>query len=253
MCVEPDESPGANVKESPAFQTMEQEISVLRECAQCPQIVQVYGVDVALGSSPTRLMIVMELCELGSVSDILRRLQDGLREAEIRAVVREVLLGLRYLHEGKKIHRDVKGGNILVTKSFSPKLADFGISCQLQNTWARRNTKIGSPYWMAPEVIRGLSYNAKADIWSLGITCVEMAEGQPPYYHIPPTRAMFVINHKPPAGLSDPARASDDFTKFVSLCLTVNAEVRPSADDLLQQPFAARPDGEDRSAEDIYI
>ncbi|CAE6969200.1 STK4 [Symbiodinium sp. CCMP2456] len=83
---------------------------------------------------------------------------------------------------------------------FQPKLADFGISCQLQNTWARRNTQIGSPYWMAPEVIKGEAYNATADIWSLGITCIEMADCHPPYYHIPPTRAMFVISTKPPSG-----------------------------------------------------
>ncbi|CAJ1398695.1 unnamed protein product [Effrenium voratum] len=83
---------------------------------------------------------------------------------------------------------------------FQPKLADFGISCQLQNTWARRNTQIGSPYWMAPEVIKGEAYNATADIWSLGITCIEMADCHPPYYHIPPTRAMFVISTKPPTG-----------------------------------------------------
>merc|ERR1719281_220698 len=123
----------------------------------------------------------------------------------------EVLIGLKYLHDGKKIHRDVKAGNILITKAFRPKLADFGISCQLQNTWAKRNTQIGSPYWMAPEVIKGVAYNAKADIWSLGITCIEMAEAQPPYFHIPPMRAMFVISNKPPAGLTNTDAFSKDF------------------------------------------
>eukprot|EP00971_Amphidinium_carterae_P210408 4174851-Amphidinium_carterae.1 len=140
----------------------------------------------------------MELCDHGSVCDILRKLQEGLTDAEIRIIVREALHGLKYLHSKKMIHRDVKAGNILVTKHFQAKLADFGISCQLQNTLGRRNTKIGSPYWMAPEVIKeGVSYNAKADVWSLGITCVEMAEGQPPYFYFPPLRAMFVISNKP--------------------------------------------------------
>ncbi|CAJ1337550.1 unnamed protein product [Effrenium voratum] len=148
-----------------------------------------------------------------------------------------VLLGLQYLHDGKKIHRDVKAGNILLTKAFQPKLADFGISCQLQNTWARRNTQIGSPYWMAPEVIKGEAYNATADIWSLGITCIEMADCHPPYYHIPPTRAMFVISTKPPTGLTDASNSSPDFVKFVSACLTVHSSERPPAQVLLQHPF----------------
>merc|ERR1719330_789233 len=165
---------------------MQQEISVLRDCTSCPQIVQVHGMDVTT-SFPTRLTVVMELCDHGSVSDILRRVPGGLTEAEIRIIIRETILGLKYLHDDKKIHRDVKAGNILLTKRFNPKLADFGISCELQNTCAKRETQIGSPYWMAPEVIRaGFGYNTRADIWSLGITCVEMAEMQPPYYHITP-------------------------------------------------------------------
>lgn len=231
-----------NPRESSAYRTMEQEVEMLKSCAGCPQIVQIFGVNVR-NASPMRLMVVMELCDHGSVSDILRKLQSGLTEAEIRVIVREVLLGLKYLHDDKKIHRDVKAGNILITKDFWPKLADFGISCQLQNTWARRNTQIGSPYWMAPEVIKGVAYNAKADIWSMGITCIEMAEGQPPYYHIPPTRAMFVISTKPPVGLTDPGIFSKEFADFVSSCLTVDPSARHSADELLRGPFAgAAPD-----------
>eukprot|EP00435_Cladocopium_sp_Y103_P002764 s2454_g1.t1 len=148
-----------------------------------------------------------------------------------------VLKGLQYLHIDKKIHRDVKAGNILLTNEFQAKLADFGISCQLQNTWARRNTQIGSPYWMAPEVIKGEAYNATADIWSLGITCIEMADCQPPYYHIPPTRAMFVISTKPPTGLPESSNSSPDFVRFVSACLTVHSSQRPPAQVLLQYPF----------------
>eukprot|EP00913_Durusdinium_trenchii_P013078 g12278.t1 len=160
----------------------------------------------------------------------------------------QVLRGLQYLHDGKKIHRDVKAGNILLTTAFQAKLADFGISCQLQNTWARRNTKIGSPYWMAPEVIKGEAYNAKADIWSLGITCIEMADGQPPYFHIPPTRAMFVISTKPPTGLpesSNCSNSSKDFVDFVSACLTVDSTKRPPAQVLLQDPFT-QPEAEQK-------
>jgi len=249
ICVEQDAE--VALKDTPAFKTMEQEISVLRDCAKCPQIVQVLGVEVSCGTFPTRLMVVMELCDYGSVSDVVRKLRGGLRELEIRVIVREVLKGLSYLHDGKKIHRDVKAGNILLTKMFSPKLADFGISCQLQNTWARRNTQIGSPYWMAPEVIKGVAYNARADIWSLGITCIEMAEGQPPYFHIPPTRAMFVISNKPPSGLNDPGSFSQDFGDFLSQCLTVDASKRPAAQALHSQPFLHRAWGETSPGETL--
>eukprot|EP00930_Biecheleria_cincta_P005411 TRINITY_DN10633_c0_g1_i4.p1 TRINITY_DN10633_c0_g1~~TRINITY_DN10633_c0_g1_i4.p1 ORF type:complete len:556 (+),score=110.98 TRINITY_DN10633_c0_g1_i4:233-1669(+) len=223
---------------------MEQEVSVLRACANCPQIVQVLGVDVtSAANQPARLSVIMELCEQGSVSDVLWRLQAGFTEVEIQIITREVLKGLQYLHDGKKIHRDVKAGNILLTKEFRPKLADFGISCQLSNTWARRNTQIGSPYWMAPEVIKGEAYNATADIWSLGITCIEMADCKPPYYHIPPTRAMFVISNKPPTGLADPSKASADFVDFVSASLTVKAAQRPTAQVLLKHPFIESESG----------
>lgn len=240
-----------NPQTSSAYRTMEQEINVLKACTHCPQIVQVLGVEVPTDVFPMRVKVVMELCENGSVSDILWRLQEGFSEVEISIIVREVLLGLKYLHDDKKIHRDVKAGNILVTKSFRPKLADFGISCQLQNTWARRNTKIGSPYWMAPEVIRGVSYDAKADIWSLGITCIEMAEAQPPYFHIPPTRAMFVISTKPPVGLTDTELFTKEFVSFVSGCLTVDPSARPSATEMLDSPFMRNLEDSQKSMDDL--
>lgn len=249
ICVEQSDD-NMNPKETSAFKTMEQEVNVLRACSNCPQIVHVHGVDVDVRSFPTRLMVVMEHCDNGSFCDVLGRLKSGLTEMEIRIIVREVLLGLKYLHDDKKIHRDVKAGNILLTREFQPKLADFGISCQLQNTWARRNTTIGSPYWMALEVIKGEAYNSKADIWSLGITVIELAERQPPYYHIPPTRAMFVISNKPPAGLSNPQQFSELFIHFVSLCLTVDASKRPSAQELLETPFCDSAD-RDRSPGEV--
>jgi len=244
-----EENDGNNQTDNFTVETMEQEISVLRSCRECPQVVKIFGMQHLVRSDKLReLRVVMELCDRGSVSDILRNLQ-GLNEAEIRTIVGEVLLGLKFLHDGKKIHRDVKSGNILVTHDYQSKLADFGISCQLQNTWARRHTQIGSPYWMAPEVIKGVSYDAKADIWSLGITAIEMAEGQPPYYHIPPTRAMFVISNKPPTGLNDPKSFSKEFVDFVTKCLTVDARNRPSAGDLLDCAFVRREPGEPSAAE----
>lgn len=237
-----------DLKKSDAIKTMEQEAEVLRACANCPQIVQTYGVCCveSLGGL-AKVLVAMELCDHGSVSDVLRKLQGRLQENEISIIVREVLLGLKYLHDDKKIHRDVKAGNILIARDFRPKLADFGISCQLQNTLARRNTQIGSPYWMAPEVIKGIAYNNKADIWSLGITCIEMCEGQPPYYHIPPTRAMFVISTKPPRGISDNMidQVSKDFSGFVAKLLSVDATSRPSAQNLLMDEFMLQMGGDD--------
>eukprot|EP00928_Gymnodinium_smaydae_P034670 TRINITY_DN24515_c0_g1_i1.p1 TRINITY_DN24515_c0_g1~~TRINITY_DN24515_c0_g1_i1.p1 ORF type:complete len:558 (+),score=126.02 TRINITY_DN24515_c0_g1_i1:361-2034(+) len=241
VCAEAEDP---NAKDTSAFRTMIQEIDVLMACATCPQIVKIYGVHFPKNTFPMRLKVVMELCDHGSVSDICKRLQRGLTEAEVRIIVREVLLGLKFLHDDKKIHRDVKAGNILITKEFRPKLADFGISCQLQNTWARRNTQIGSPYWMAPEVIKGVAYNAKADIWSLGITCIEMAENQPPYYHIPPTRALFVISTKPPAGFENPDAFSPEFVHFVGKCLMVDTTCRPACSSLLAAPFVQMAEGE---------
>lgn len=244
-----DQDDAQKFKDTSAYKTMEQEISILKTCVSCPQIVRVFGIGVRFGEDQkARVMVVMELCDHGSVSDLMRRLGKALVEAEIRVIVREVLLGLKYLHDDKKIHRDIKAGNILLTKTFCPKLADFGISCELQNTCAKRETQIGSPYWMAPEVIKaGFGYNSRADIWSLGITCVEMAEMQPPYYHIPAPRAMFVITTKPPTGLTDPGltkQVSKDFVGFISACLTVDPAARPPAQALLALPFAQRQEGE---------
>mmetsp|Transcript_7183 Transcript_7183/g.19670 ORF Transcript_7183/g.19670 Transcript_7183/m.19670 type:complete len:400 (-) Transcript_7183:268-1467(-) len=215
-----------------AVKTVEREIAVLRACMSVPQFVQIYGVGMAQDS----LKVVMELCDYGSVSEILRKIE-CFEELEIRIIAHEVLIGLKYLHDDKKIHRDIKGGNILLTRDFQPKLADFGISCQLSNTLSVRNTGIGSPFWMAPEVIKGHPYNAKADLWSLGITCIEMGDGRPPYFHINPMRAMLVIPSKPPCGFKDPKRFSKQLVEFVEACLTVDTQARPSSEYLLQMPF----------------
>lgn len=110
--------------------------------------------------------------------------------------------GLEYLHKHKKIHRDIKAGNILLDASGTTKLADFGVSAELMNTLADKDTVIGTPFWMSPEVISKSKYNKKTDIWSLGITAIELAEGQPPYSHIHPIRAMFAIKKDPPKSLT---------------------------------------------------
>eukprot|EP01104_Vermistella_antarctica_P020750 TRINITY_DN9020_c0_g1_i1.p1 TRINITY_DN9020_c0_g1~~TRINITY_DN9020_c0_g1_i1.p1 ORF type:complete len:587 (+),score=161.72 TRINITY_DN9020_c0_g1_i1:469-2229(+) len=216
------------------------EISTLQECEH-PNIVNY------LGSyyKPETLWILMEYCGGGSVSDVTQILEAPMSETEIAVVCREVLKGLAYLHSENKIHRDIKGGNILLTDDGQVKLADFGVSAQLYNTLSKRNTFVGTPYWMAPELIKENNYNTKADIWSLGITAIEMAEIVPPRSNIHPMRVLFMIPRDPPPKLVDRKAWSSKFHDFVAACLTKDARVRPNANQLLTHPFVADiPDDE---------
>lgn len=148
-----------------------------------------------------------------------------------------VLQGLSFLHEKKKIHRDVKAGNILLNRDGYAKLGDFGVSAQLLHSFSKKNSKIGTPYWMSPEVIMQSQYDMKCDIWSLGITCIEMAEGEPPNSKIRTFLVMKYIVKEPPKGLTQPEKWSREFNDFVSKCLTYDPNNRPSAKDLLSHPF----------------
>lgn len=185
----------------------------------------------------------MEYCGAGSVSDIMRLRKKTLSEQEVSTILSDTLKGLEYLHLRRKIHRDIKAGNILLNSEGHAKLADFGVAGQLTDTMAKRNTVIGTPFWMAPEVIEEIGYDCVADIWSLGITALEMAEGKPPYGDIHPMRAIFMIPTKPPPSFREIDRWSPEFIDFVSLCLVKNPEERASATDLLQHEFikAAKP------------
>ncbi|XP_073925001.1 serine/threonine-protein kinase 3 isoform X2 [Castor canadensis] len=164
-------------------------------------------------------------------------LDSWLTEDEIATILKSTLKGLEYLHFMRKIHRDIKAGNILLNTEGHAKLADFGVAGQLTDTMAKRNTVIGTPFWMAPEVIQEIGYNCVADIWSLGITSIEMAEGKPPYADIHPMRAIFMIPTNPPPTFRKPELWSDDFTDFVKKCLVKNPEQRATATQLLQHPF----------------
>lgn len=186
-----------------------------------------------------KLWICMEYCGGGSVSDLCVILDSGLQEDQIAIICREALKGLNYLHNGTKIHRDIKGGNILLTESGDVKLADFGVSATLFNNFSKRNTFVGTPYWMAPEVIKEHPYDGKADIWSLGITAIEMAETFPPYHDTHPMRVLFMIPRNEPPTLQDKAKWSPEFHSFVAACLTKDPHQRPSAEKLLEHPFVA--------------
>ena len=157
-------------------------------------------------------------------------------------MIRETLKGLHYLHSVGKIHRDVKGANILLTEGGDVKLADFGVSAQITATISKRKSFIGTPYWMAPEVAaveRKGGYNHQCDIWAIGITAIELAELQPPMFDLHPMRALFLMsksNFKPPT-LKDKARWSQEFHQFVKMALTKNPKKRPSAEQLILHRF----------------
>ena len=226
------------------LQDMLKEIYVMQEC-DSPHIVKYYGTYFK-GSD---LWIVMEFCGAGSILDIMklrgRAASNGSNrpqvktflEEEIATIFRGTLKGLEYLHQNKKIHRDIKAGNILLTFEGNAKLADFGVAAQLNNTIAKRFTSIGTPLWMAPEVIQEIGYDCVADIWSLGITALEMAEGKVPYMEMHPVRAMFKIPDNPPPTFSHPDTWSSEFIEFVSKCLVKSPHKRATASDLLNDEF----------------
>nr|XP_034373170.1 serine/threonine-protein kinase 3 isoform X2 [Arvicanthis niloticus] len=211
------------------LQEIIKEISIMQQC-DSPYVVKYYG----SYFKNTDLWIVMEYCGAGSVSDIIRLRNKTLTEDEIATILKSTLKGLEYLHFMRKIHRDIKAGNILLNTEGHAKLADFGVAGQLTDTMAKRNTVIGTPFWMAPEVIQEIGYNCVADIWSLGITSIEMAEGKPPYADIHPMRAIFMIPTNPPPTFRKPELWSDDFTDFVKKCLVKSPEQRATATQLLQ-------------------
>jgi len=211
------------------------EIKIMKQC-RSPYIISYYG----SYFKENELWIVMEYCGAGSVSDLMRITDKTMNEDQIAVILKDALKGLLYLHSKRKIHRDIKAGNILLNNKGEGKLADFGVSGQLSDTMAKRQTVIGTPFWMAPEVIQEVGYDIKADLWSLGITAIEMGEGKPPYSNIHPMRAIFMIPSRPPPKPSEPEKWSKDFNDFVAQCLIKNPENRPAAADLLKHSFIAK-------------
>lgn len=187
------------------------------------------------------MWVVMEFMGGGCLTDILEAFDSvKMSETQIAFVCRETLKSLAYIHAMHRIHRDIKSDNILLGSDGSVKLADFGYAAQLTQKQQKRNTVVGTPYWMAPELIRGHDYGTKVDIWSLGIMVMEMAEGEPPYMEFPPLRALFLITTKGIPGLKEVNKWSADFQNFFSLCLEKEVSARPEAADLLKHPFMKR-------------
>jgi len=189
---------------------------------------------------PSEMWIVMEYCEGGSMSDLIEAGGGGFTMPEdcIRAACASIVLGLEYLHGVANVcHRDIKCGNVLLTNDGHVKLADFGVAAELTNTLNKRKTVVGSPFWMAPEVIRESNYDGRADVWSLGITTIEMAEGAPPHANLNPLRAIFVIPTKPAPTLADPDNWSPEMLDFVRCCCQKDASQRHDSALLSSHPF----------------
>jgi len=188
-----------------------------------------------------QLWVVMEYMDGGCLTDILEQFEDiKMNEAQIALCCKETLRALSYIHSLHRIHRDIKSDNILLDVEGHVKLADFGYAAQLTQKHQKRNTVVGTPYWMAPELIRGHDYGTKVDIWSLGIMLMEMVEGEPPYMEFPPLRALFLITTKGIPPLKEPQKWSADLNDFFNRCLEKDVEKRPSADELLKHPFINR-------------
>ncbi|XP_069395020.1 mitogen-activated protein kinase kinase kinase kinase 3 isoform X7 [Paralichthys olivaceus] len=222
------------------FAVVQQEIIMMKDCKHS-NIVAYFGSYLRRD----KLWISMEYCGGGSLQDIYH-VTGPLSESQIAYMSRETLQGLYYLHNKGKMHRDIKGANILLTDNGYVKLADFGVSAQITATLAKRKSFIGTPYWMAPEVAaveRKGGYNQLCDIWAVGITAIELAELQPPMFDLHPMRALFLMtksNFQPPK-LKDKLKWTNNFHHFVKLALTKNPKKRPTAEKLLQHPFVSQP------------
>ncbi|XP_068137127.1 TRAF2 and NCK-interacting protein kinase isoform X12 [Hyperolius riggenbachi] len=223
---------------------IKQEINMLKKYSHHRNIATYYGAFIKKNppGMDDQLWLVMEFCGAGSVTDLIKNTKGNtLKEEWIAYICREILRGLSHLHQHKVIHRDIKGQNVLLTENAEVKLVDFGVSAQLDRTVGRRNTFIGTPYWMAPEVIAcdenpDATYDFKSDLWSLGITAIEMAEGAPPLCDMHPMRALFLIPRNPAPRLKS-KKWSKKFQSFIEGCLVKNHSQRPTTEQLMKHPF----------------
>ncbi|XP_066501765.1 mitogen-activated protein kinase kinase kinase kinase 6 [Hoplias malabaricus] len=219
--------------------SIQQEITMMKDCTH-KNIVAYFGSYLR----NNKLWICMEFCGGGSLQDIYH-VTGPLKEKQIAYVSRETLQGLHHLHETGKMHRDIKGANILLTERGDVKLADFGVAAEINASVAKRKSFIGTPYWMAPEVAaveRKGGYNQLCDIWAVGITAIELAELQPPMFDLHPMRALMLMSKSSfqPPKLKDKAKWSTEFHNFIKLALTKSSRKRPTAEKLLQHGFVTQ-------------
>ncbi|XP_027236505.1 STE20-like serine/threonine-protein kinase isoform X11 [Penaeus vannamei] len=216
------------------------EIDILSECKHenIVELLEAYHFD-------GKLWMYLEYCDGGAMDSIMVDLDRPLTEPQIAYVCKYLCRALVYIHSNKVIHRDLKAGNVLLTMDGGVKLADFGVSAKNKNTYDKRGTFIGTPYWLAPEVILcetfiDAKYDYKADVWSLGISLIEFAQMDPPNHEVSPVRVMLKIQKSEPPKLDYPSRYSKEFNDFIAKCLTKDPALRPSATELLKHPFIDR-------------
>ena len=222
----------AYIEKTNEVESFKKEINILSQCNN-QYIVHYYGSYI----KGHQIWIILEFCDGGSLFELIKILPRNFNEEEIASLIYMILKGLVFLHENKKIHRDIKTENILLTHKGIAKLADFGVSTQLMHSFSKKITKIGTPFYMSPEVILQNKYDYKCDIWSLGITTIEMAEGEPPFAKVKGYWVLKKIITHPPKGLKNKEKWSNEFNNFVEKCLIYDPEKRPSAKELLQHPF----------------
>lgn len=212
------------------------EVAMMKMCRACPQIIRFHEAFMLAETENSQVWIAMEYVGGGSVTNILS-VAGGLPDEVNAYIMREMLRGLSFLHKHHRLHRDIKGDNVLLALDGSIRLADFGFCAQLTNEVKKRQTQCGTPYWMSPEVIEGHSYDEFTDIWSLGITAIECAEGEPPFSDTPAFKAMVLIVTSPPSTLLNPKAHAPELSDFISHCLQPDPTKRWSADKLLAHPF----------------
>lgn len=213
------------------IESVQQEISMLQTC-NCPHLIRYHG-SCAAGST---LWIIMELLN-GSLQEVMRETESTIDEATIAWIMKDLLQALVYIHTERMIHRDIKAANVLIASDGTIRLADFGVSVKLTSSIDKRQTFVGSPYWMAPEVISQAQYDFKADIWSLGITAIELALGRPPFHEKHPMQAVMLIPKRPPPTLPPDKNFGKKFQSFIESCCVMDPLARPSAPELLKHPF----------------
>ncbi|KAK2170162.1 hypothetical protein LSH36_4g17098 [Paralvinella palmiformis] len=225
---------------------IEEEYQVLRDLSNHPNLPLFYGLYLKQDpQADDQLWIAMELCSGGSVTDLVKAQlarNHTMDELLIAHILKECMKALKHLHQNHIIHRDVKGHNLLLTSDAQIKLIDFGVSGHLKETLARRNTSVGTPFWMAPEVIAceqqlEYDYDIRCDVWSLGVTAIELADGEPPFADHHPMRALFKIPRSPPPTVRDPSSWSKEFMNFIDRCVIKDFEKRPFLTDLFNHPF----------------
>ena len=223
---------------------------------ECPNIIHFYDYFKANNEiGKTCICMQIEYCQYGSIREIIKKGKKNnvfINELEISAIIYMVLKSLVFIHKKGLVDRDIKGRNILVDKDGTIKLCDFGI-CKKYHKNNMKHLRGGSPYWMAPEVLNKEEYDQTIDIWALGITCIELAENEPPYFKLSPKDVMKKIIKSPPKGLNDKSKWSNEFNDFVSKCLIINRFKRPNAEELLQHDFITMIDSKNLNRKLIIL